>query len=374
MLLVENGVALAVDEDVVVLALVEDVLEDLGVADAFDGDRTVQLDVAPAVVLDRFSVRCLRQFHQNERDLAALVLEVYVHVLGSEALANGALSLEVALDEALDLDLLLQHLLQLGHLRLDAFRRLRDLLSLVFVQRFEGQVLRAVLFRRVRARLLVAIGLSDGDIDIGAGTLGGSDLLGAIRLLRLLMLVDDGLEVVREAIVELRVEGDLFALLGEDIAGEEDVQRVVDPAPQVLDLLPVDVLLNSLLFEIVDLGAGPGLPFAALVLAHFQHLVVKGQLSSLGSGDEVRDLLVSGRSLVEEHLEHLSGNRAQAAVAIEKILRVAIFILAIFLDAVLVAQALAQDCRSALGSVERGDGGLALLGLPVIHVAVAGLV
>ena len=48
----------------------------------------------------------LHQLDQNERDVAPMVLKVYVHVL-AKTLADRLLNLAIALDKALDLDLLL---------------------------------------------------------------------------------------------------------------------------------------------------------------------------------------------------------------------------------------------------------------------------
>lgn len=71
-------------------------LEHLGVADALDRGRAVQLDLALAIVLD--ALRLLQGAHldKDEGDLAALVFKINVHVLCAELFSNGVLDLFVA--------------------------------------------------------------------------------------------------------------------------------------------------------------------------------------------------------------------------------------------------------------------------------------
>ena len=60
----------------------------------------------------------LHQLDQNEGNVAPMVLKVNVHVL-AKTLADGLLNLAIALDKALDLDLLLSELSESLSLRTD---------------------------------------------------------------------------------------------------------------------------------------------------------------------------------------------------------------------------------------------------------------
>ena len=77
-----------------------DRVHDLHVAEALgNGCRRTEADLAVRVVLHgAFFARNQMQFDQNERDLAALVLEIDVHALLVEAASDRGLDLRVASD------------------------------------------------------------------------------------------------------------------------------------------------------------------------------------------------------------------------------------------------------------------------------------
>ena len=143
-------------------------------------------------------------------------------------------------------------------------------------------------------------------------------------------------ELIGQIFVEIRVESDLLALLAEDIAGKEDVQGVIDAAAEVLDALPVVLLLLALLL-VSDLGHEGVLilgvfvttialsAIACVVHGSFQ----KGQLLGFTVSDEIRYLLVGGLALLEEHLKDLLRDGAEAAVCVEHILSVILIVLTV---------------------------------------------
>ena len=63
--------------------------------------------------------------------------------------------------------------------------------------------------------------------------------LSFLRLSLIIRRVQHGLQLLWQEFVVVHVEGDLLALLGEDSAGEEHVEAVIDSAPQVLDALSI---------------------------------------------------------------------------------------------------------------------------------------
>ena len=143
-------------------------------------------------------------------------------------------------------------------------------------------------------------------------------------------------ELIGQIFVEIGVEGHLLALLAEDITGKEDVQGVVDAAAEVLDALPVVLLLLALLL-VSNLGHEGVLilgvfvttialsAIACVVHGSFQ----KGQLLGFTVSDEIRYLLVGGLALLEKHLEDLLRDGAEAAVCVEHILLVIIIVLTV---------------------------------------------
>ena len=74
-----------------------DMVEDLGVSKALDRLRTVQLDLALAIVLDTIVSLLLRDLCQDERDSTLLVLEINVHVKRGKSSANRFFNFLIAL-------------------------------------------------------------------------------------------------------------------------------------------------------------------------------------------------------------------------------------------------------------------------------------
>ena len=142
-------------------------------------------------------------------------------------------------------------------------------------------------------------------------------------------------ELIGQIFVEIGVEGHLLALLAEDIASEEDVQRVIDAAAEVLDALPVVLLLLSLLL-VSNLGHEGVLILGVFITTIWsaiacvvQGSLEEGQLLGFTVSDEVRYLLVGGLALLEEHLEDLLRDSTEAAVCVEHILSCIIFVLTV---------------------------------------------
>ena len=91
----------------------EDLRKHTCIAYALDWRRTVQLDLTVAVVLDTLLARNRVHLDEDERDLASLIFESDVHLLGEELLSNGVFNFLVALRETLALDLLVDKLFYL---------------------------------------------------------------------------------------------------------------------------------------------------------------------------------------------------------------------------------------------------------------------
>ena len=209
----------------------------------------MKLDKTSAIVLDGLEVGMLGHLHKDEGDLASLVLKADIHTLGQESFSDRALDLAVALTQAFDADLLLDHLGELPNLILDA----------------------GVDFAYILLELLVI------DEELGSGNIDFSVFLALLGVVRLVTsgghlsflfsariavrvvfgrrgdvsFIDELLELVREVLVEVHVEGDLLALLGEDVAGQEDVEGVVHASAKILDSLPIVLLLLPLpLFQL----------------------------------------------------------------------------------------------------------------------------
>ena len=110
-------------------------VKDLSIPEAFDRDRAVKLDFAISVMLNVLQGRVLAKFCQNEWDTALLIWEADVHIVTGKFFPNRFLDISIAFDEALNLDLLLYHLLQVDGFLTDALLLLVDLsieLSIVF--------------------------------------------------------------------------------------------------------------------------------------------------------------------------------------------------------------------------------------------------
>ena len=107
--------------------------EHLSIPVALDRNGTVDPDVAPAVVVDRLLLANPLRLHEDEGDLALLVLKANVHALLIPSLPNRAFDLLVALHQAFNLDLLLDHALQRLHLGLDSLAHGQQLRLLLFM-------------------------------------------------------------------------------------------------------------------------------------------------------------------------------------------------------------------------------------------------
>ena len=104
-----------------------DVAQHVGVAVALNWDRTVDLNVALAIVVNGLHTLNLLRLHQEEGNGAPLVLKANVHTLLKHSLSDGAFDFLVALNQALDLHSLLGHGLQLLHLGLHSLVHCHDL-------------------------------------------------------------------------------------------------------------------------------------------------------------------------------------------------------------------------------------------------------
>ena len=87
----------------------------------------MKLDFTISVMLNVLQVRVLAKFCQNEWDAALLILEADVHIVIGKSFSDGFFNIFVAFDEALYLNLLLKHLLQVDSLLTDALVLLVDL-------------------------------------------------------------------------------------------------------------------------------------------------------------------------------------------------------------------------------------------------------
>ena len=92
-----------------------DMAEHMGIAVALNWNRTVDFDVALAIVINGFNTVNLLRLDQEERDGAPLVLKANVHTLLEHSLSDRALDFLVTLNQALDLHSLFGHGLQLLH-------------------------------------------------------------------------------------------------------------------------------------------------------------------------------------------------------------------------------------------------------------------
>ena len=103
------------------------------------------------------------------------------------------------------------------------------------------------------------------------------------------------LELIWEVFVEIHVQSHLLLILGENVAGEEDIERIVDASTQVLDAFAVVFLLQTVLF--VECGILTA--EARLLNGRLQ----KVQSLRLGVRDVVTDLLVGGAALLKQDCE-----------------------------------------------------------------------
>ena len=71
-------------------------------------------------MLNVLQVRVLAKFCQNEWDAALLILEADVHIVIGKSFSDRFFNIFVAFDEALNLNLLLKHLLQIDCFLTDA--------------------------------------------------------------------------------------------------------------------------------------------------------------------------------------------------------------------------------------------------------------
>jgi len=137
--------------------------------------------------------------------------------------------------------------LEFNHLGLDAVLELGDLvlhdLLLLVDALVLGSPLRLLLFNLLGMFALATNFLSQRGIEV-------LHLL-LISLIQRLVLglviggIQHRLELLRQELVIVHVEGDLLSLLGEDSTGEEHVEGVVDAASQVLNPLSVKFLLGQ---------------------------------------------------------------------------------------------------------------------------------
>ena len=278
-----------------------DVAEDLRVADAFDGRRAVNPDVALAVVVDRVRPVELVHLDQDERNGAFLAIEANVHALLQHALSDRALNLLVSLHQTLNLNLLLDHALQLDHLGLDSLALIEGVPSEQIVFFIELSLSACLDWFLIFTRFLLSTVFAVGNFlhstfDIGAEVLKVAD-------------VDHLLELVGEVLVEVHVQRHLLLLLREDVAGEEYVEGVIDASAQVFDSLAVNLLLLSVL----DVKCGILTAEAILVNGRVQQVQSRG----LRVRDVVADLLVGRSTLLKQDLEDFLGDCAQAAVGVE---------------------------------------------------------
>ena len=226
--------------------------------------------------------------------MALLVLKANVHALLVHSLPDRAFDLLVALHQAFNLDLLLDHVLQRLHFGLDSLAHSQKLRLLMFVLIHELGFIWCHVFLDSE---LIVIFLFFLAVEVFRG--GGH---AAQSLLSQSIDINHVLELLGEVLVEVQVERHLLPVLREDVAGEEDVQRVIDASPQVLDSLSVIFLLLALLFVLC------GIFTASHVL--LARLIKQVEPLRLRVRDEVADLLVGRGTLLEQHLEHFLGDGA----------------------------------------------------------------
>ena len=104
-----------------------DMAEHMSIAVALDRDRTVDFDMALAIVINGLDAINLLRLDQEEGDGAPLVLKANVHSLLEHSLSDRALDFLVTLNQTFDLHSLLGHCLQLLHLSLHSLVHSHDL-------------------------------------------------------------------------------------------------------------------------------------------------------------------------------------------------------------------------------------------------------
>ena len=219
-----------------------DEVHHLDVAEALDRLRRVHADFAATIMFNwHFITRNHLHFNKNEGNSATLILERYVHVLRPEALFDGLLDFHVTLNQPLQLYCLLDDVLKFGHFCLDTvlcFINLSNQLLMLLIK---------VLIDVDHSFLAIGV-LSSPESNLlsHSGVLGNSLFLLASCLGFLVRnIIKHGLQLVRQELVVVHVEGDLLPLLCEDTTGEEHIEGVIDTSPQVLYALAIKLFLGQ---------------------------------------------------------------------------------------------------------------------------------
>ena len=102
-------------------------IKDLSIPETFYRDSAVKLDFTISVMLNALQARVLANFCQHEWDAALLILEADVHIVIGKSFSDRFFNIFVALNETLNLNLLLKQLLQVDSFLTDALFLFVDL-------------------------------------------------------------------------------------------------------------------------------------------------------------------------------------------------------------------------------------------------------
>ena len=197
----------------------------------------IKFDFTITIVFNIIKFGMLAKFCQDKWNCALLLIKVHFHILIGISLSNWFLDLFITLEQALDLYLLLKHLLQIDHFLPDSLVLLLHLwteLSWVFKELSHGWLIfihhwkafpcfifTSILFLfnfftifSIRWRMFLLI-------------VSGAFFRDFVSILGLISLYNE-LALLWQAVIVFHIEGHRLLVLLEDITGQEDVQRVID--------------------------------------------------------------------------------------------------------------------------------------------------